>query len=162
MKLRLQVACAALASTLIGSTANAGLLDSPPPDLGSAGQAIIVYRMGPIHFEPGGWVDTTISCSNLAATPTRLAVEIFDDEDRRAGQVTNVDVAVGASVTFATSPDTQVPGALPIPQLPPIDHGKARVAASTKEIACTAINRMRANDGTMKEAALELIKKVAF
>ena len=161
MTFRVQVAGAALLA-LIGSTASAGLLDSPPPDFGSAGPAIVVYRMGPIHFEPGGWVDTTISCSNLATTPTRVAVEIFDDEDQKAGQPTNVDVAAGASVTFATSADTQVPGAHPVAQLPPIDHGKARVSASSSQISCTAINRMRANDGTVKEAALELIKKVAF
>lgn len=161
MTLRVQVAGAALLA-LIGSTASAGLLDSPPPDLGSGAPAIVVYRMGPIHFEPGGWVDTTISCSNLAPTATRVAVEIFDDEDHRSGNPTTVDVAAGASVTFATSADAQVPGATPIPQLPPIDHGKARISASTNQLSCTAINRMRANDGTVKEAALELIKKVAF
>ena len=66
------------------------------------------------------------------------------------------------SLTFATSSDADVPGGVTIPGLPAIDHGKARVSASTTQLSCSAINRMRATDGAVKEAALELMKKVAY
>ena len=162
MKLVSQLACAALATTLAAGTATAGLLDSPPPDLGSGAKAIVVYRMGPIHYEPGGWVDSTVTCNNLANTAARVAFEVFDDNDRLAGQPTDATVEAGAAVTFATSLDADAPGAIVVRNLPPIDHGKARVSAATNQLSCTGTNRMRADDGSVKEAALELVKKVAY
>jgi hypothetical protein len=162
MKLVSQLACTALASALAAGTATAGLLDSPPPDFGATARAIVVYRMGPIHYEPGGWVDTTVTCNNLASSASRLAFEVFDDNDHLAGQPTDVTVEAGAAVTFATSSDADAPGATVVRSLPPIDHGKARVSASTNQLSCTGTNRMRAADGSVKEAALELVKKVAY
>jgi hypothetical protein len=162
MRIVSRVACTALASALVAGNAAAGLLDSPPPQLGSGASGIVVYRMGPIHYEPGGWVDTTVTCNNLADSAARIAFEIFDDNDRVAGQVTNATVEAGGAVTFATSSDAEAPGAMVVNSLPPIDHGKARVSASTNQLSCTGTNRMRASDGSVKEAALELVKKVAY
>ena len=163
MKLVSQLACTALASALVAAgSATAGLLDSPPPDFGTAGRAMVVYRMGPIHYEPGGWVDTTVTCNNLANSASRIALEVFDDNDHLAGDATDVTVEAGAAVTFATSSDADAPGATIVRNLPPIDHGKARVSALTNQLSCTGTNRMRAADGSMKEAALELVKKVAY
>jgi hypothetical protein len=161
MKLLSQFACTALATALAAGTAIAGLLDSPPPDLG-AGAGTVVYRMGPIHYEPGGWVDSTVTCNNLAPSAARIALEVFDDNDRVAGRLADATVEAGAAVTFATSSDADAPGAIVVANLPPIDHGKARVSASTNLLSCTGTNRMRASDGSVKEAALELVKKVAY
>jgi hypothetical protein len=162
MTLTSRFACTALASALLCGTAGAGLLDSPAPGFGTDGPGLVVYRMGPIHYEPGGWVDTTVTCTNLSNAPTRVALEIYDERDQLAGQVAHANVAAGAGVTFATSTDADVANAVVVQNLPAIDHGKARVSALTKELSCTAINRMRAVDGSVKEAALELMKKVAF
>jgi hypothetical protein len=150
----------ALALASIANTATAGLLDEPAPALG-AGTATVVYRMGAVHFEPGGWVDTTVTCTNLGTAPAIVALEIFDERDAKAGSLAKATVAAGAAVTFATSADA-VPNAVAVAELPPIDHGKARVSASSTQLACTAVNRMRGADGAVKEAPLELIKKVAF
>jgi hypothetical protein len=162
MRFASQLAWTALASALAAGSAIAGLLDTPPPDLGTGGRATVVYRMGPLHYEPGGWVDTTVTCTNLATAAARIALEVFDDADRLAGQLADATVEAGAAVTFATSADADAPGAIVVRNLPPIDHGKARISASTSQLSCTAINRMRASDGVVKEAALELVKKVAF
>lgn len=158
---RARAALAAVGSLLVGGSASAGLLSSPPPALDDGSPATVIYRMGAVHYEPGGWVDTTVTCTNLAAEPATLILEVFDESDRLAGQPARVTAAAGASVTFATSVEA-APNAVTIPGLPALDHGKARLSASTKQLACTALNRMRSAEGTVKEASLELLKKVAY
>ncbi len=162
MKWRSRLTVMALAGLCYRSSATAGLLDSPPPVLGNGERGTVVFRMGAVHFEPGGWVDTTVTCTNLATTPANLAIEVFDENDRLAGDVTKAAVAAGAGLTFATSSSANAAGATIISGLPPIDHGKARVSASTAQLTCVAVNRMRGSDGAIKEAPLELIKKVAY
>jgi hypothetical protein len=161
MRLASRLALLALASAFVPRPAAAGLLDGHAPELGGGVAAIIVYRMGAVHFEPGGWVDTTVTCTNLAAAPATVGLEVFDERDQQAGQLAKATVAAGAAVTFATSADA-APGAVAVAGLPPIDHGKARISASTTLLACTALNRMRGSDGIVKEAPLELMKKVAY
>lgn len=152
---------ALLAGILSSSIAMAGLLDAPPPTLDGT-PATVVYRMGAVHYEPGGWVDTSITCTNLSSGSATIALEIFDENDQLAGGLTQATAAAGAKVSFATSDGADVPGAVVVAGLPAVDHGKARISASTKQLTCTAVNRMRGSDGTTKEAALELIKKVAY
>lgn len=149
-----------LATLVLAGTVHGGLLTSEAPLLGGGVRGTIVYRMGPIHYEPG-WVDTTVTCTNLAAAPAKLALEVFDERDQRAGALAEAEVAPSASVTFATSSAAGPASIVVVRDLPPVDHGKARVSASTTAIACTALNRMRADDGSVKESALELVKKVA-
>lgn len=161
MSFRARLALLALAGVSMTGTATAGLLDGQPPALGDGVTATIVYRFGAVHFEPGGWVDTTVTCTNLSPAPAVVGLEIFDESDQKAGSLAKATVAAGAPVTFATSADA-APGAVAVAGLPPIDHGKARVSASTKQLTCTAVNRMRGSDGTVKEAPVELMKKVAF
>lgn len=151
----------ALVAWLCASHATAGLLDDEAPALGGDGPATVVYRMGAIHYEPGGWVDTTVTCANLASGAATVAVEVFDERDRKIGALAKAAVAAGASVTFATSA-VAAPNAVTIDGLPVIDHGKARVSATTTQLACTGMHHLRGDDGTKKEAPLELVKKVAF
>ncbi len=145
---------------LAGHPADAGLLDSPPPALDGGTTGTVVYRMGAVHYEPG-WVDTTVTCTNLAAAPAVIALEVFDENDRQVGALAKATVQPNDAVTFATS-TTPNASALVIGGLPAIDHGKARVIASTPKLNCSAVNHMRADDGSTKEAPLELVKKVAF
>lgn len=162
MRLGARLSLLALACGIIAAgPAVAGLLDGQAPALGSGVTSTIVYRMGAIHFEPGGWVDTTVTCTNLSTTPAVVGIEVFDERDQLAGQLAKATVEPSGAVTFATSADA-APSAIAVPGLPPIDHGKARVSASTIQLACTAKNRIRADDGTVKESPLELVKKVAF
>lgn len=162
MRLRSRLTVMALAGLCFQGSATAGLLDSPSPVLATGERGTVVYRMGAVHFEPGGWVDTTVTCTNLATTPASIALEVFDENDRLAGDVAKASLAAGAGLTFATSSAADALGAAIIPSLPPIDHGKARVSASTTQLTCVAVNRMRGSDGAIKEAPLELIKKVAY
>lgn len=162
MTMRARWVAAAMAVALTTGPAAAGLLDAPPPALDGGAAATVVYRMGAVHYEPGGWVDTTITCTNLASAPTVIALEVFDENDRLAGEVAKATAGPGGKVSFATSESADLPGAVVVPRLPAVDHGKARVSASTTQLACTAVNRVRGSDGTTKEAALELVKKVGF
>jgi hypothetical protein len=141
-----------------GPPAWAGLLDSPAPNFdGVPGK--VIYRMGPVHHDAGA-VDTLVTCANVGDVPVRLALEIFDGNDRSAGFPTQATLAVGASVTFVTSAGagdgTVVLG------LPPMEDGKARVSATSTRISCSGRLRLRSGGGDVRETPLELVKKVAF
>jgi hypothetical protein len=149
----------ALAALLVSAPAFAGLLDSPPPTFtGTPGT--VVYRLGPVHYDPG-WVDTIITCTNLDTAPASLAIEFFDDEDAR-GLLARATAPAGADIIVATSAEAAVEGAVVVSDFPPLQHGKARVSATTTQLSCAAKHRIRSEDGSRKEAPLTLIKKVAF
>lgn len=151
---------AVLASMLVAAHASAGILDSPPPSFdGAAGKA--VYRMGPVYSDPGK-IDTLVQCTNIADDQTAVAIEVFNETDTRVGGIARASVPASATVTFVTSEAVEIEGAVVIPELPTIDHGKARVSSTTSKLSCTALLRMRSEDGTSKEAPLELVKKVAY
>jgi len=160
MTRRFWTAALAACGLLTGGLAHAGLLDSPPPTFEGGAPGKIVYRMGPIHHEPG-WVDTVVTCTNLAEGPTSLAIEFFDDEDARALIARSVAPA-GGGVTFATSVDAGGEQAVVLSELPPLQHGKARVSATSARLSCAARFHIRSADGSTKEAPLELLKKVAL
>jgi hypothetical protein len=155
----IRVARLALAALLVSAPASAGLLDSPPPSFNGA-PGTIVYRLGPVHYDPG-WVDTIITCTNLDTAPASLAIEFFDDEDAR-GLLARATAPAGGDVTVATSAEAAVEGAVVFTDFPPIQHGKARVSATTTQLSCAAKHRIRSEDGSSKEAPLTLFKKVAF
>jgi hypothetical protein len=152
---------AVFASMVVAGYASAGILDSPPPtfDGGAPGKA--VYRMGPVYSDPGK-VDTLVQCTNIADGPTAIALEVFDEGDTRVGGIARASLPASGSVTFVTSAAIEIAGAVVIPELPTIDHGKARVSATSSKLSCTALLRMQSEDGTSKEAPLELVKKVAY
>ena len=152
----------ALWTALPSGHASAGLLDAPPPSF-TGGTGRIVYRMGPVHHDPG-WVETFVACTNTGNAPTDVALEIFDDEDRPAGGIARATVAAGARATFAVSAGseaTTAAGAVLVPGAPVVEHGKARISSPTSALGCTAWLRVGGTDGTVKEAPLELVKKVA-
>ena len=103
MSVRSRLGWIVAVGVFFGGSAFAGLLDSQPPVLAGGKPATVVYRMGAVHFEPGGWVDTTVTCTNLSAEPAQLALEIFDENDRLAGQAAQATAAPGARVTFENS-----------------------------------------------------------
>jgi len=160
MTTRRSAALLAMLGLLLGGRSHAGLLGSPPPTIGGE-PGKVVYRMGPVHYDPG-WVDTVVSCTNLGDGPAGMALEIFDEEDVLRGTASRVAVPGGGSVTFATSSDPGVDGAVVLAGLPALDHGKARVSATTAKLSCAAKNRVLGSDGRVNEAPLELVKKVAL
>jgi hypothetical protein len=149
----------ALALVLPG-LAQSGLLDAPPPSFPGGAPAIVVYRMGPVHYKPGH-VDTVVKCESIDDTRMQLAVEIFDESDTRVGEVARAVLAPGESISFVTAADAASQGRVVLQGLPPVDHGKARVSATTAKLSCTAYNRIVGGDGSTTESVLELIKKVA-
>jgi hypothetical protein len=144
----------------LAGAAGAGLLDSPPPTLEGGVVTRVVYRMGPVHHAAGR-ADTVVVCQNLADVPATLALEIFDEEDQRAAGPVSAVAPVAGSVTFATGAGAAL-DAVAVEGLRALDHGKARVSATTTKLRCQAHHHLRSADGTTLDAALELVKKVAF
>src|SRR4029453_5287381 len=81
--IRSQIAALAVVGLCVGQAARAGLLDGPAPGFGEVdGQ--IVFRMGPIHYQPGR-TDTVITCTNVDDVAATVAVEVFDESDHVVG-----------------------------------------------------------------------------
>jgi hypothetical protein len=149
----------AIASLAVAHAAQGGLLDSPPPTFGTvAGK--IVFRMGPIHFQPDR-TDTVITCTNVSDAVATVAVEVFDERDRPVGRRTDATLPAAGSVHFVTSADASRQDWIVIEALSPLDHGKARVSATTEKLSCSAYHRLREADGGVREQPLELVKKVS-
>jgi hypothetical protein len=147
-------------SLLLGGHAHAGLLDSPPLSLGGE-PGKVVYRMGPVYYDPGH-ADTVVSCSNFADAPTAMVLEIFDENDVLRATAYSAQVPANGSVTFATSGGPDIDGAVIPAGMPNVEHGKARVSATTARISCAAKTQVVGSDGNVKERPLELVKKVAL
>jgi hypothetical protein len=155
-------AAALLLAALVtpGQRARAGLLDNPPPTLDGGQRGRVVFRMGPVLYAPGA-VDTEVTCTNLTTLPVPIAVELFDERDERAGDVARVTLPPSGNATIVTSAGGAT-GEVVVGHLAPVEHGKARVSAPTTRISCTAQHRIKADDGSIKEVPVELVKKVAF
>jgi len=154
--MRILLAATAL---LAAEPAAAGLLDSPAPLLqGAPGQ--VIYRMGAIYYHPGE-VDTVITCANLDDAPIIVALELFDLRDYPVGSVPHATVARGGTVTFVTSSTASREQWRVVEGLAGIDHGKARVSATTARLSCTGYHQRRAVDGRVRDTPLEMVKKVA-
>jgi hypothetical protein len=152
--IRMLLAATAL---LTAKHAAAGLLDSPAPIFyGVQGQ--VVYRMGAIYYHPGQ-VDTVVTCKNLDDAQVSVAIELFDQRDDRAGTVAHADLPVGGSVTFVTSAGQGREQWVIIHDLVPLDHGKARVSATTTKLSCTGYHR-RVSGDNVRDTPLELVKRV--
>jgi hypothetical protein len=138
---------------------DAGLLDSPPPTFdGIPGQ--VTYRMGAIYYEPTK-VDTMVKCTNMGEEQAMIALELFDQADNPAGTVAYADLAVGDTITFATSANWAKGDWVVVQQLMPLDSGKARVSATTTRLSCTGYHLYQASDGSIQNRPLRLIKKVS-
>jgi hypothetical protein len=152
---------AALLLAAFPREASAGLLDSPPPPFPGGAPGLVVYRMGPIYFDPGA-IDTVIRCTNTGNLSVATAIEVFDASDRLVGSAASAEVAAGAEVAFGTSNDASRPGLVVLGGLSPVAHGKARVSATAKTLSCIGHQVLRKADGTTREMQLELVKKVAY
>ena len=143
---------------LTATRVEAGLLDSPPPMFGGVA-GTVVYRMGPVHYRPGE-TDTVISCTNIAAGPVYIAVELFDDQDRTVASPGRATLPVGGTVNIVTSDAVGIGRRMVIENLPELDSGKARISADSARISCVGYHRLRGADGSVREMALELVKRV--
>ena len=150
--------CVIVTSLIFWHAGTAGLLDSPPPNL-QGGTSQVVFRMGPIYFLPGR-MDTVVTCTNLSDHATQVAIEIFDATDTLAVTAAKTNLDIAGVVSFVTSANSTSLGQVVIAGLPPVDHGKARVSATTTELSCTAIHRVLAADGSIENKALSLVKKI--
>ena len=149
----------ALVLTCLARPAASGLLDSPPPTFSGGQIGQVVYRMGPVYFEPG-WADTVVACEHAGDQTLEIAIELFDASDQLAGRPAMVRLDPGGRVVFVTSRAAD-PAGVVVEQLPKLSSGKARISATSARITCQGYTRARSNDGTVREIALELIKRVA-
>ena len=150
----------ALALTcLLAQPAVSGLLDSPPPTFSGGQIGQVVYRMGPVYFEPG-WADTVIACEHAGDQTLEIAIELFDSSDQLTGRPAMARLDPGGRVVFVTSRAAD-PAGVVVEQLPKLQFGKARISATSPRITCQAYTRARSNDGTVREVALELVKRIA-
>jgi len=156
MTSRIALIAFAILGSLGAPAALAGLLDDPPPTLADGRTAVVVYRLGPVHFDPDQ-VDTIVTCSNAGDQPVEVVLELFDETDVRVG-VARGQGSAGDQITFSTAAE---PDAITVAGLPPLEHGKGRVSAGSASISCAAKHRVRGDDGTIKESSVELMKKVA-
>ena len=160
MAFRSSKAFAVALALVLPGLAQSGMLDGLPPSFPDGAPAIVVYRMGPVHYKPGH-VDTVVKCESIDDAQMQVAIEIFDDSDVRVGEVARAVLAPGESVNFVTAADAASQRRVVLQGLPPLDHGKARVSATTAKLNCTAYNRIIGGDGSTTQSVLELIKKVA-
>jgi hypothetical protein len=110
----------AILGSLGVSTALAGLLDDPAPTLTDGRTAVVVYRLGPVHFDPDE-VDTIVTCSNAGDQSVEVVLELFDETDVRVG-IARGQGSAGDQITFSTAAE---PDAITVPGLPPLEHAKA-------------------------------------
>jgi hypothetical protein len=152
----------ALGTLLAAGSVRAGLLDDPPPTIPGAPPARVIYRMGAVICDPGR-ADTVIRCHNNADVPVAMAVEIYGEDDARASVTVHDPVPPGGEAIFATSPGVAGDDAVMIPQLAPLNQGKARVSAATSHLSCAGeqVIRSATPDGPMQSTPLPLVKKVA-
>ncbi|MGQ0835029.1 MAG: hypothetical protein ACT4O5_08950 [Gammaproteobacteria bacterium] len=144
---------------LLSQYSSAGLIDSPPATL-SGVPSQVVYRMGPVYFR-SGHSDTVVTCTNHDRTRASVALELFDAEDNPAGALASAEVPSGGSVTFATSTVPRGDNLVVVQDVPPLEHGKARVSATTTKLSCAAYHRFRSEDGSIQEHALAFVKNVS-
>jgi len=147
---------------LVAGPTCAGLLDDPPPTIPGVSSARVIYRMGAVICDPGR-ADTVIRCHNNADVPAAMAVEIYGEDDARASVTVHDAVPPGGEAVFATSRGVAGDAAVLIPQLAPLDQGKARVSAATSHLSCSGeqVIRSETPDGPMQSTPLPLVKKVA-
>lgn len=160
MKPRWMLPLLGFAALTLADRAEGGLLDSPPPTFDGANAGQVVYRMGPVHYDPGH-VDTVVKCTSIDDSGIQVALEIFDGSDAPAGDVARATLAPGESVSFVTAADAASGERVVLQDLPALDHGKVRVSATSARLTCSAHNRILGGDGSAAERVLELIKKVA-
>jgi hypothetical protein len=160
MTLRRKLPLLGLAVLALAHRAQAGLLDSPPPSFDDGATGRVVYRMGPVHYDPGH-VDTVVKCTSIDDASLEVALEVFDESDSRAGAVARTTLAPGGSVSFVTAADAASGVRVVVQGLPALDHGKVRVSATSARLSCSGHNRIVGGDGSASERAFELIKKVA-
>jgi hypothetical protein len=145
----------------VAAIAGAGILDSPPPLLPNGAPATVVYRMGPVFYEPGE-LDTVIRCTNVGDAALGLVVEIFDANDQLVASAALPSLAAGADVAFGTAADAERPDLVVIGRLVNLRNGKARVSASGTKLSCVGQQVLHTKDGRSRVLGLELVKKVAF
>ena len=144
-----------------GPTVRAGVLDAPVPDFGQGKRGLVVYRMGPVYFEAGS-VDTVIRCTNVSDAPIDLAVEVFGESGDLKGVWKHTALAPRQTMVYSTSPSRALPNAEGPANLDPIDHGKARVSATSAQVSCDAQHVvLDGNGGTARTSTLEMVKRVA-
>ena len=136
-----------------------GVRDDPAPDTGD-GKSEVVYRMGAIAFEPGH-VDFAVTCTNLGPKAANVVLEVYDEDDRRSGDATKMRLDSQATGRIVSSAAVARDGDVVLGQLPPIDHGRARVSAKHGDLSCTAVSLLRGDDGETREVPFALVKRVA-
>lgn len=124
------------------SSTQAGPADTPLPSFSTGGPVFHVYTA--VGVIKNNNLETAVICTNLSSGAANIGLEVFD----KTGALQNTiglpngeatGVAVGGTVTFATSGIAVLAEDVSISGLPSLRNGSGRVVASTKDISCTAM-----------------------
>lgn len=154
---RLMVAAAVVAS-LIGSSAWAGIADSPLPVLVAGKKTLLLYSVPGIISDGG--LASFFSCTSTDTAPMQVGVELFfapGGAPANDAVATSLSVAPGARVIFATggaagiSIDSNLGG---------FETASARILATSKKLACTAFVADQSNSPPSVAWQLTIIAKL--
>ena len=121
---------------------HAGPTDTPLPTFAGGGSAVHVYTA--VGVIKNNSLETAFFCTNVDTVAINIGVEVFDKagvlaNSINAGEGAILNVAVGQTVTIATSGTALLTDDAQIPGLPALRNGSGRVVATTKNVSCTAM-----------------------
>ncbi len=121
---------------------HAGPTDTPLPTFNGGGSAVHVYTA--VGVIKNNNLETAFFCTNVDTVAINIGVEVFDKagvlaNSINAGEGAVLGVAVGRTVTIATSGTALLTEDAQIPGLPSLRNGSGRVLATTKNVSCTAM-----------------------
>lgn len=141
--LRRAVSAAVFCISLGVGSANAGIIDTPPPSF-SDGKAAEVVGLVPTVIK-NNELETVLICSNFSTDPVNVGFEVFD----RNGDVANsiaadngvtLGLPVGATTTIGTSGTGVLHEDERISGLPQIANGSGRVLSTASDVNCIALH----------------------
>jgi hypothetical protein len=126
----------------LAGVAHAGPTNTPLPTFSGGSPAVHVYTA--VGVIKNNNMETAFICTNVHTAPAHIGIEVFDaagtlGNSVNAGNGALLNVAVGQTVTFATSGTALLSQDQILTGVPNLRNGSGRVVATTKNVSCTAM-----------------------
>lgn len=147
---------------LIPGIALSGIRDTPLTRFSDGSKARLVYSVPGVVANRGG-LATSFLCTNLDRKPVSIGVEVFGYSggllnDFSLGEGAVVDIPPGHTRTFSTQNTAAYIEDRFILDGEIVDQGSARIVATTKRIACAAMQVSEAGSPPSSMVLLPVIK----